>query len=287
VTGLHDIATSINESATQVARMLTDLEDDAEDLADVEDRLALIASLKRRYGPTIEDVVTYRKTAGERHDELAEALDASETLDMRVAEAIATLDTAGGTLMGHRRVAAAAISAAAQRELTDLGFRDPLVDILISEAPPGPLGADTASVSFASDAALDPGPISTIASGGELSRLVLALTLGSGASDAALIAFDEIDTGIGGSTALAMGEKLASLAASRQVICVTHLPQVAAFADLHLTVTRTGTAAEIHPLGPEERLTELTRMLAGLSESETGRVHAEELLAIAQQHPAD
>lgn len=287
LTGLEDIGTSVNEVATQVARMLGDLRDDAEDLAVVEDRLALITSLNRRYGPTTEDVVTYRKTAGERHDELTESLDASETLEARLAEATAALDAAGSVLMGHRRTAAATISATARRDLTDLGFREPSVDILISAAPAGPLGADTASVSFASDAALEPGPISAIASGGELSRLVLALTLGSGASDAAVIAFDEIDTGIGGSTALAMGEKLASLAASRQVICVTHLPQVAAFADLHLTVTRSGTAAEIHQLDPEERLTELTRMLAGLSESETGRVHAEELLAIAQRRSPD
>jgi len=287
VVDLQDMATSLNETATQVARMLGDLEEDAEDLAGVEDRLAVITSLKRRYGPTSEDVVTYRKTAGERHDELAAALDASETLGLRLADATDALEGAGRALHEHRATAAATISDVARSELKDLGFRDPIVNIVISHAPPGPLGADTASVRFASDASLEPGPVSAIASGGELSRLVLALTLASGASDASVIAFDEIDTGIGGSTALAMGEKLASLASSRQVICVTHLPQVAAFADLHLSVTRSGTAAEIVQLGPEERLTELTRMLAGLSQSETGRVHAEELLAIAQRHDAD
>jgi DNA repair protein RecN (Recombination protein N) len=287
VVALQDMATTLNETATQVARMLGDLEEDAEDLAGVEDRLAVITSLKRKYGPTSEDVVTYRKTAGERHDELAAVLDASETLDVRVADATEALEGAGRALREHRAAAAATISDVARGELKDLGFRDPIVDIVISHAPSGPLGADTASVRFASDASLEPGLVSAIASGGELSRLVLALTLASGASDASVIAFDEIDTGIGGSTALAMGEKLASLAASRQVICVTHLPQVAAFADLHLSVSRSGAAAKIVELGPEERLTELTRMLAGLSQSETGRVHAEELLAIAQRHEAD
>jgi DNA repair protein RecN (Recombination protein N) len=123
--------------------------------------------------------------------------------------------------------------------------------------------------------------VSGVASGGELSRLVLALSLGAGSAETPVLAFDEIDTGIGGTTALAMGEKLASLAADRQVICVTHLPQVAAFADVHIAVTRDGTSAQVRILDGDERLAELTRMLAGLSGSDAGRDHAEELLARA------
>jgi DNA repair protein RecN (Recombination protein N) len=142
-------------------------------------------------------------------------------------------------------------------------------------------GADAATVLFASDASLTPGAISSIASGGELSRLVLALTLASGGADTEVVAFDEIDAGIGGETALAMGHKLASLAATRQVICVTHLPQVAAFADKHYVVVRHGTATTITETLDTDRTEELSRMLAGLSSSEKGREHAEELLTLA------
>ncbi len=120
-----------------------------------------------------------------------------------------------------------------------------------------------------------------MASGGELSRLILALRLAGGAGRAPVLAFDEVDAGVGGTTALALGAKLAELATDRQVLCVTHLPQVAAFADTHAVVRREGPAATVELVEGEERLEELSRMLSGLPESERGRDHAEELLAIA------
>jgi DNA repair protein RecN (Recombination protein N) len=123
--------------------------------------------------------------------------------------------------------------------------------------------------------------VSRVASGGELSRLVLALRLAAGAEDADVVAFDEIDAGIGGATALAMGRKLAALAVSRQVLCVTHLPQVAAFADRHFVVTRDGNRASVRAVTGEERVEELSRMLAGLPGSDKGRDHAAELLTLA------
>jgi DNA repair protein RecN (Recombination protein N) len=123
--------------------------------------------------------------------------------------------------------------------------------------------------------------VGKIASGGELSRLILALRLASGASDASIIAFDEIDAGTGGTTALAMGAKLKDLAGGRQVFCVTHLPQVAAYAESHFVVRREGNTATVSKVEGDERLEELSRMLAGLPDSERGREHAAELLSIA------
>jgi DNA repair protein RecN (Recombination protein N) len=134
---------------------------------------------------------------------------------------------------------------------------------------------------FASDQGLAPGPVAKIASGGELSRLILALRLASGTSDASIIAFDEIDAGTGGATALVMGRKLKDLAAGRQVFCVTHLPQVAAYAETHFVVRRDGNTAVVSEVKGDERLEELSRMLAGLPDSERGREHAAELLTIA------
>jgi DNA repair protein RecN (Recombination protein N) len=107
------------------------------------------------------------------------------------------------------------------------------------------------------------------------------MRLAGGVADVPVVAFDEIDAGIGGTTALAMGQKLAALAGDRQVLVVTHLPQVAAFADAHFVVERAATAATVRRVQGEERLAELTRMLGGLPESERGRSHAAELVALA------
>ncbi|MDR9449968.1 MAG: DNA repair protein RecN, partial [Acidimicrobiia bacterium] len=148
-------------------------------------------------------------------------------------------------------------------------------------AEPGPAGADLGRLLFASDDRLEPGPVSRVASGGELSRLVLSLRLAGGAGRAPVVAFDEIDAGVGGKTALALGRKLAALARERQVLCVTHLPQVAAFADRHFVISRTGTSVEVSVVEQEERLEELSRMLAGLPDSRQGRDHADELIAMA------
>ncbi len=134
---------------------------------------------------------------------------------------------------------------------------------------------------FASDRRLTPNEVGRVASGGELSRLILALRLAGGAGRSPVVAFDEVDAGVGGTTALALGAKLAELAADRQVLCVTHLPQVAAFADTHAVVRRDGPSATVEVVEGKERLEELSRMLSGLPESERGREHAGELLAIA------
>jgi len=137
------------------------------------------------------------------------------------------------------------------------------------------------TILFASDSRLTPGPVASVASGGELSRLVLSLRLAGGMGGTETLVFDEIDAGIGGTTALALGRKLAALATERQVLCVTHLPQVAAFADRHYVVRREGNAATAERIEGEQRVGELSRMLAGLPESERGREAAEELLEMA------
>ena len=128
--------------------------------------------------------------------------------------------------------------------------------------------------------------MSKVASGGELSRLVLALRLAAGVADVPVVAFDEIDAGVGGATALALGAKLADLSRGRQVLCVTHLPQVAAHADTHLVVDRDGATAHVRPVSAEARVAELSRMLAGSPDSEQGRAHAQELLDDARTRSA-
>jgi DNA repair protein RecN (Recombination protein N) len=145
----------------------------------------------------------------------------------------------------------------------------------------GPSGADQVTMTFASDERLPPGPIHEIASGGELSRLMLALRLSSRDPGIGTMVFDEIDAGVGGATALTLGQKLAALAGDTQVLCVTHLPQVAAHASTHYVVERGDSRAQVRLVEGVDRLAELSRMLAGLPDSERGRDAAAELLAAA------
>lgn len=167
--------------------------------------------------------------------------------------------------------------------LRDLGLGNARLEFDLETTDPGPRGIDRVDLRFASDARLEPGPVGSVASGGELSRLVLALRLATRNETSSTLVFDEVDTGIGGTTALAMGAKLAELSRSAQVLCVTHLAQVAAHADTHYVVARdgSGTGAKLRLVNDDDRITEITRMLAGQPESEAGKTAAAELLAVA------
>jgi DNA repair protein RecN (Recombination protein N) len=162
--------------------------------------------------------------------------------------------------------------------LTELGLPTAVLRIELAGQTPGASGADDVTMSFASDERMTPGPIQEVASGGELSRLMLALRLSSRDPGTGTMVFDEIDAGVGGATALTLGRKLADLAVDTQVLCVTHLPQVAAHATTHYIVERDGSRAVVRLVDGDDRLTELSRMLAGLPDSERGREAAAELL---------
>ena len=275
---LAEAATDIAEISADIARYTEGVEADPRTLADDEQRLADLSALKRKYGDTIADINAFAKASQARATAIEELLGAAETLEDRHAEALTTLATASERLTAVRTAAASEASGVALGHLKDLGFTRPVVEVVLESKEPGATGADRFSVLFASDDALTPAPVGSIASGGELSRLVLAVALACGVADADVVAFDEIDAGVGGSTALAMGEKLASLARTRQVICVTHLPQVAAHGDHHFTVARTGSTATITSLEGTARTEEISRMLAGMQGSDSAMDHARDLL---------
>ncbi len=278
---IDELVIVLGELLSDVGRYGELLASDPEQLGVTESRLAELGALKRKYGDTIDDILTFRKDAAERSADLHRLLTAAEDIGERMAAAESKLVTSGATLTEARGRAAGLLASAATVHLRDLGFSDPIVDVSVVAAQPTKHGADTSTLLFASDSSLKATAASSVASGGELSRLVLALTLAAGGADADIVAFDEIDAGIGGSTALAMGRKLASLAESRQVICVTHLPQVAAFGTAHLIIERSGTVASVSVVEGDDRLTEISRMLAGLSDSDLGQQHAAELLELA------
>ncbi|MDQ2650213.1 MAG: DNA repair protein RecN, partial [Actinomycetota bacterium] len=181
-----------------------------------------------------------------------------------------------------RRTAAPALAEAVQANLTQLAMDRARVEVRVDGEGP----ADEVSVLLAANPGAPPLPLAKVASGGELARTMLALRLVLTAGPPTLV-FDEVDAGIGGAAALAVGRSLAALAAQQQVFVVTHLPQVAAFADAHVQVTKESgddsTVALVSQLDSAERVVELTRMLSGQPDSEVGQAHAEELLALAAE----
>ncbi|NND02512.1 MAG: AAA family ATPase [Acidimicrobiia bacterium] len=270
------------EAASAVRDVAATIEHNPDALEEVEDRLATLSSLKRKYGNTLEEVLAFGEEAEARVVQSERLLQRAGELGDELAVAVERVEVGGEALRAARVRAGKLLGETATGHLRDLGFADPVLRVEIAEASPGPLGADRMQLLFASDAALQPLPAHTTASGGELSRVILAVRLATGASDTPIVVFDEVDAGVGGATALAMGEKLAHLAESRQVFCVTHLPQVAAFADRHFVVDRTGVSARVRPAVAEDLVAELTRMMAGLGDSKTGRDHAVELLQTAK-----
>lgn len=262
-------------------------EPDPEALARVNHRLNLLGDLRRKYGSGIGEIHSFRRRAGTRLAEIEGLVERASRLGTEHATATGRLLKAGQELRLARQESADRIVKSACEHLRELGFSDPLVRVEVGEAEPRSFGADTVQLLFASDARLVPGPVGKVASGGELSRLVLALRLASGTGAARIVAFDEIDSGVGGTTALAMGSKLARLSEDRQTLCVSHLPQVAAFADSHIVVEREGARAGVRLVEEDARLRELSRMLSGLADSERGHHHARELrsLAMARRAP--
>jgi DNA repair protein RecN (Recombination protein N) len=282
---LADEAGSLVQAASDLSRGVADaaatLEHQPQRLDDVEHRIALLGDLRRKYGDSLAEVLTFGERAAIRADELQNLLDGAEDLERDVAKAEAAVDVAGSVLSKHRRTTGEQMARDAVAHLEELGFSSALVEFNFRDVVARESGTDRIELAFASDKSLTPGPAHRVASGGELSRLVLALRLAAGVSDVPVIAFDEIDAGIGGATALAMGRKLANLARGRQVLCVTHLPQVAAFADRHFVVSRRESTASVDAAEGGARLEELSRMLAGMPESERGIAHARELLETA------
>jgi len=274
---------ALGELSADIAGIAAGLEHDPAGLELVEGRIQVINGLKRKYGESISDVISFGVAAEARAAEISRRLSAAATLDEDIVKAASAVHEAGGLLRKVRRAQAKRLVAAATAHLSQLGMKDPVLELEIEEVEAGPRGADRAVLSFASDRSLPSGAVSRIASGGELSRLVLSLRLAGGAGDAPVVAFDEIDAGVGGATALAMGEKLARLAQGRQVFCVSHLPQIAAFADTHFVVERAGSSAVVRRVDGTDRAREIARMLSGLGETSSGVDHAEELLAVAAE----
>jgi DNA repair protein RecN (Recombination protein N) len=228
-------------------------------------------------------VLDFLEGARVRVEVLAGAGDERWDLELEVQERRASVAALAGRVSAARAEAAPGLSAAIRRELVELGMEGALVEIALERlAEIGPSGAERAEIRFAGGPGQSLLPLAKVASGGELSRMMLAFrSVLVDLDDVPTLVFDEVDAGIGGRAGIAVGRRLATLARTRQVLVVTHLPQIASFADRHIRVTKRSGTASVDVLEDTERVAELSRMLAGLPGSGSATMHAEELLAEA------
>ena len=287
------LAAEAQEIAFDLSAYADALEVDPARLAVLRDRFAGLVRLSRKYGAApggaldLAGVVAWADEARTRLALLAggEARAAALIDDVAALEAAAR--TAADQLHAARRAAGDALTAAVEAHLAELALPGARFQVAVEPVDPGPTGADRVTFLLAANAGSPPLPLGKAASGGERSRVALALRLAlADADDVDVLVFDEIDAGIGGATGLAVGRKLAALARGRQVLCVTHLAQIAAFADQHVVVTKDPdaavTVASVRVLDDNDRVDELSRMLSGTPGSVAATVHARELLTLAR-----
>jgi DNA repair protein RecN (Recombination protein N) len=257
-------------------------------LEEVEERLALFARLERKYGGAIADVLRHAEDCRRRADELEHADSALEFAEAELAGVRAQRDARAAELSAARRRAAPELAGAVRARLAELAMADARFEVELRPRPDGcgPRGSDTVELSISANAGILPGPLREIASGGELSRVMLALLsvahAGSdGAGTAPMLVFDEIDAGIGGHTARAVGEHLRALSRRRQVLCITHLPQVAALAAKHFAIAKGAGTTTVTELGGDSVVGELVRMLGASEGDRAAKQHARQLLRAA------
>ncbi len=275
---------TISEVGRHIGDYASGVDHDPTRMEEVRERLDKLFRLKRKYGPELADVLA---TAQRVRTELADLDDADHDLGRlraRIEETEKSLEAAAGRLSEKRQVAAASLGEAVVTVLPELGLEGASFEVrLTTHNAISAGGAESVVFLVSPNEGFDPMPLSRIASGGELSRVMLALKSVLAAVDRVpVLVFDEIDAGIGGVVATAVADKLAEVASRHQVFVVTHLPQVASRADGHLLVekgTEAGmTTASVRELDGEARVEEVARMLGGDPESETSRQHARELL---------
>ena len=276
-----------NDLAAEVAGYLDDLVADPLRLEAVGARRAQLAGLTRKYGATVEEVLEWADAAEERLGHLVSSDERITELRSRITQLDAQLVADAADISETRRRAATELSTQVRDELAALAMPHAELRFEVGEAPLGAHGADRIELLFSANPGSLPAPLGKVASGGELSRVRLALevVLASGAEGHTFV-FDEVDAGVGGAVGLEIGRRLQRLASRSQVIVVTHLAQVAAFADAHFVVHKSSdgqvTTSGVRRLDEGERAAELARMMGGQASSEKGMEHAAELLERAR-----
>lgn len=285
--GLADVGYRLADLAGALSAYLADLDESGpHELAAVEERRAALGVLVRAHG-SVDAAIDLWRTGSERLAELDDDDDRLERLSAERDAARADLDAAADALTAVRSDAAQRLGAAVTEELHALAMPDARLEVSVSPGNESAHGRDDVAILLAPHPGAEPRSVAKGASGGELSRVMLAIEVViAGTDPVPTFVFDEVDAGIGGAAAIEVGRRLARLAESSQVIAVTHLAQVAAFATNHLSVVKSNdgavTASSVRRLDGEEREAEMARLLSGLADSDAALTHARELLGLGR-----
>jgi DNA repair protein RecN (Recombination protein N) len=280
---------TLEDAAAELRRHLDRISFEPGRQEEVEARLALLTSLKRKYGSSLTAVLAHQEAVAVELDSLEHAEETRSQLEAARARQQAALLETGRQLQVAREAAGARLGLAMRNELSDLAMPGARFEVQLTPlAEPGPLGLERGEFLLAPNRGEALLPLTRIASGGELSRILLALKrIAPESGQVPTLIFDEVDAGIGGATATAVGEKLRTVSRSAQVLCVTHLPQVAAGADRHFLVSKREagerTVTTVEALTGEARVAEMARMLGGAQVTERTLAHARELIGTPAQ----
>ncbi len=286
---LRTAAIGVDDASDSIRDYLEKLEADPKRLDEIESRLALIERLKRKYGSTLDDVLAFLEDVRAKMEAIESAGERKAKLEQDLTQASAAYAEHAGALTKARKAGAEKLAKKVETELGALALGSAVFRIEVREASWSEDGADRVEFLISANAGEEPRALDKVASGGELSRIALALKTSLGQAAKAngvprTLVFDEIDSGIGGGVAEAVGRRLKKLAASNQVLCVTHLAQVAGFADHHYSVEKREvkgrTVAEIEELTGEARTREIGRMLSGQTVTAEALKHAEQLIRL-------
>jgi len=250
----------------------------------LEERLEVIERLVRKHGGSVAGVLEHAELARSRCQQLDGAQAACADIEGQLADASDELQRHLAGLHDARAAAAPVLAEDVRRQLAALGMGEAAFDVVLSQRDPGPSGEDSVEFVIAPNPGVPGGPVREIASGGELSRIMLAIMSaahGSARLEGTTLVFDEVDAGVGGHTARAVGERLRDLAGSRQVLCITHLPQIASLAQRHFAIAKDTsvepTRATVTELPEPEVIAELVRMLGAGRDDAGARSHARDL----------
>jgi DNA repair protein RecN (Recombination protein N) len=276
------LAEEVGDLARDLVSYADRIDADPQSLADIEARLDLIQSLKRKYGATPAEVIAYGEEAAARLAKLRGQVERGANLEAEIAAAKARVLAAGAKLSKARAAAAPKLASSIRKHLQDLGFLKAGFEIRLDAGEPGPDGLETVEFVFAPNPGEPAQPLRAIASSGEISRVMLALKTSLATQDEVpVLVFDEIDANVGGEVAHAVGKKMREIGARRQVLCITHLPQVASGAAAHFVVRKAvvggRTLSELASVSGDSREEEIARML-GSRGGEAALAHARELL---------
>ncbi len=282
-----DLVYQADDLGADLAGYLAALEADPGRLEAIAGRRAALAELFRKYGDTAEAVLGWADASRTRLDELVDTDDRIEQLTADVQRLRSRLDDLAAQLSAARTTAAHRLEDSVRDELGALAMPHARLVVALTPVEPGPWGAETIEFLFTANPGSAPGPLGKVASGGELSRVRLALEVTVADRTGQTLVFDEVDAGVGGTVAVEIGRRLKRLAANSQVIVVTHLAQVAAFADRHFVVVKASdgriTTSGVREVAAADRAGELARMMAGIGTTDSALAHAEELLAVAAE----